>query len=83
MKIEHIAIWVEDLEKMKEFYLRFFDLTCNDLYFNSRRLFSSYFLSFDSGARIDLMHKPGLLQYLGVLGERLGLARFTISLGSK
>ena len=83
MKIEHIAIWVKDLEKMKDFYLKFFDLSSNEKYFNPKRQFSSYFLSFPSGARIELMHKPNLFQHCQFPEEGFGLAHFTISLGSK
>ncbi len=80
MKIEHIAIWVEDLEKMKAFYLKFFELESNEKYVNPKKQFSSYFLSFESGARIELMQKPELAKSSG---EKTGLAHFAISLGSK
>ena len=83
MKIEHLAIWVEDLEKMKDFYLRFFPLKCNEKYTNPKKQFRSYFLSFDSGARIELMQKPGLSQHSEFPEERFGLAHFAVSLGSK
>jgi len=83
MKIEHIALWVEDLEKMKDFYLRFFDLTCNEKYTNPKKQFTSYFLSFPSGARIELMHKPNLFPQRQVPEEGLGFTHFAISLGSK
>ena len=52
MKIEHLAIWAKDLEKIKTFYLEFFELSANEKYFNPTKKFSSYFLSFASGARI-------------------------------
>lgn len=52
MKIEHIAIWTRDIEKMKDFYLKFFDLTSNKRYHNPIKQFSSYFLSFEKGAII-------------------------------
>jgi len=55
MKIEHIGIWVSNLLKMKNFYIKYFDLTCGDLYINERKNFSSYFLSFSSGAGIELI----------------------------
>ena len=83
MRIEHLAIWVEDLEKMKTFYLKFFQLKCNEKYTNPKKQFSSYFLAFESGPRIELMHKPGLVQYSGYPEERLGLVHFAISLGSR
>ena len=60
MKIEHLAIWTQDLEKMKAFYLQFFAVTSNEKYHNPTKQFSSYFLTFESGARIELMHKPAI-----------------------
>lgn len=83
MKIEHIAIWVEDLEKMKAFYLKFFDLKNNEKYINPHKKFSSYFLSFSSGARIELMHKPELPKNTDIFKEILGLAHIAISVGSR
>ena len=58
MKIEHIGIWVNDLEMMREFYMDYFNLTSNKKYYNPTKEFSSYFLSFYSGPRIELMHMP-------------------------
>ena len=46
MKIEHIAIWVRDLEKAKDFYTTYFQMSCGEKYVNEKKLFSSYFLSF-------------------------------------
>jgi lactoylglutathione lyase len=55
MKIEHLAIWADDLEKMREFYLKYFDMTSNEKYINEKKGFSSYFLSFGEGkARLKL-----------------------------
>ena len=83
MKLEHIAIWTLDLEKMKLFYLKFFELTLNKKYYNSEKKFSSYFLSFSSGTRIELMHRPDISKHLEGLEQNLGLAHFAIALGSK
>lgn len=61
MKIEHIGLWVKDLELMKEFYEKYFNGHAGDLYHNTKTDFRSYFLTFDSGdARLELMNKPGL-----------------------
>lgn len=83
MKIEHIAIWTSDLEKMKEFYLRFFELESNEKYYNPKKQFSSYFLSFKKGARIELMHRPDISEFLENSDVKLGLTHFAISVGSK
>ena len=83
MKIEHIAIWVKDLEKMKEFYLKFFDLSSNNKYHNPKKKFSSYFLAFENSARIELMHKPDISELIENSDLKLGLTHFAISVGSK
>jgi lactoylglutathione lyase len=83
MSIEHLAIWVKDLEGMKAFYLRFFELSQNEKYHNPKKNFSSYFLSFPTGARIELMQKPGISDAGNGNEEHLGIAHFAISVGSK
>ena len=83
MRIEHLAIWVADLEKMRSFYLQFFDLSSNEKYYNPKKKFSSYFLSFESGARLELMHRPDIAQFKTREGSILGLTHFAISVGSK
>ena len=59
MKIEHIAIWTKDIEKMRSFYMNYFNMECSDIYHNPTKKFTSYFLSFkNSKTRIELMHNP-------------------------
>lgn len=60
MKIEHIALLVKDLEKMKEFYTRYFGAAPNEKYINSRKQFESYFLSFNNGPRLELIYMPSV-----------------------
>lgn len=60
MKIEHIAIWANDLEKLKKFYIEYFGATANEKYVNETTSFSSYFLSFGPGTRIEIMHRPDI-----------------------
>ena len=83
MKIEHIAIWTKNLEKMRDFYLEFFDLRSNEKYYNPEKAFSSYFLSFDNGARIELMHRPDISDTIQKDHLKLGLTHFAISVGSR
>ena len=83
MKIEHLAIWTKDLEAMKSFYLQYFELVANDKYFNPTKNFSSYFLSFPDGARIELMHRPDISKVMEEANLHIGLTHFAISLGSK
>lgn len=83
MNIEHIAIWTRDLEKMKDFYLYFFDLRANEKYHNPKKQFSSYFLAFDNGARLELMHRPDIEELLSKSEENIGITHIAISVGSK
>ena len=55
VRVEHVALWVEDLERARQFWERFFDATSGDEYVNAAG-FHSYFLTLDGGARIELMH---------------------------
>lgn len=59
MTIEHIALYVKDLEAARDFFQRYLDASSNELYRNPETGFSSYFLSFDAGARLELMSRPG------------------------
>lgn len=83
MKIEHIGIWTKDLEAMRNFYMIHFGLRSNELYVNSKKGFSSYFLTFESGARIELMHRNDIAEESEVRGQSMGMAHIAISLGSK
>ena len=83
MKIEHLAIWVRDLEIMKEFYQEYFNMHCGKKYENKMKKFSSYFLSFNEGARLELMHSPVIPEYPGNDGITRGFAHMAISVGSK
>ena len=83
MKIEHLAIWVEDLEKMKNFYIKYFNMKCSEKYINNKNSFSSYFLSFDSGARIELMYRPDISEQIENKGRINGLTHIAISVGNK
>lgn len=83
MKIDHIAIWAENLELLREFYMHYFDMSSSSKYVNAKKNFSSYFLSFkDGGARIELMNIPGK-DSPASRGDLKGLAHFSISVGSK
>jgi catechol 2,3-dioxygenase-like lactoylglutathione lyase family enzyme/N-acetylglutamate synthase-like GNAT family acetyltransferase len=81
MQIDHIAIWTNDLELEKDFYLKYFNCTAGKLYENPQKKFSSYFLNFADGGRIELMKKEGILnkQELNVTG----FAHISIGVGTK
>lgn len=81
MKIEHVAIWVIDLEKMKGFYESYFNGQSNDKYYNPVRKFESYFLTFESGARLEIMRQVGIDQE--PRHNQTGWAHLAFTLGSK
>ncbi|HEX4957488.1 MAG TPA: VOC family protein [Lacibacter sp.] len=60
MILEHIAIWTGDIERLKEYYVRFFEAVPNAKYINTSKEFESYFLSFKTGARLEIMKMKGV-----------------------
>lgn len=60
MKIEHIAMYVMDLEAARNFFVKYLNGHSNDGYHNRKTDFRSYFISFDDGARLEIMNKPGM-----------------------
>lgn len=60
MTLEHVAIWTDKLEELKEFYVKYFGGTANSKYVNDARQFQSYFITFKSGARLELMSMPNV-----------------------
>ena len=84
MRIDHLAIWVENLEAMKAFYEGYFGATSHEKYVNPIKRFESYFLQFDEGCRLELMHKPDIrTNRIDYDDQRMGLIHFAISVGSK
>ena len=83
MKIEHIAIWTTDLEKMRHFYCHFFGAKSGEKYTNSKKNYTSYFLNFGSGARLELMHIPTIpLNQNDIKAQYMGLIHFAMTVGS-
>ena len=60
MRIEHIALYVNDIEGARQFFVKYFGATSNDGYHNLQTDFRSYFLSFEKGARLEIMNKPNM-----------------------
>lgn len=81
MRIEHAAMYVNDIEAEKEFFTRYFRASAGEMYHNKNTGFSSYFLSFDGGARLELMTAPEL-QDMDKPGLRTGFAHLAFSVGS-
>ncbi|MBO0951590.1 VOC family protein [Fibrella forsythiae] len=85
MRIEHLALWVRDLEAMRTFYETYFQATANEKYTNHSKGFSSYFLSFpEGGPRLELMQMPGIPDTMNdVLAQFTGLVHFAVSVGGE
>ena len=82
MRIEHIAMYVKDLEATKEFFCKYFDAVSNEVYYNDRTEFHSYFLSFEDGARLEIMNRPELEEG-NTSALRTGYIHIAFSVGNK
>ena len=81
MKIDHIALYVNDLEGAKQFFETYFQAVANEIYHNNKTGFQSYFLSFSDGSRLEIMTEPELTDS-GNLLDRFGYAHIAFSVGS-
>jgi lactoylglutathione lyase len=84
MHIEHIAIWTKNLEQLVDFYEHYFHAEAGGKYTNPGKGFESYFLTFSSGARLELMHMPSIPDSLNdPEAQFTGLIHLAISVGSQ
>lgn len=82
MTLEHVAIWTRHLETLKTYYVTYFGGQPNEKYTNVEKGFESYFISFKSGARLELMSMPSIpenlhdrtsKQHLGIIHLAFGV----------
>lgn len=79
-----MALWTLDLEKLREFYVSYFDASSNDKYVNPKTGLETYFLSFESGARLEIMTRPEVSASEQDYAKRfIGLAHFAFDLESR
>ncbi len=84
MHIEHIALWTNDIERLKEFYTSYFGATSAPHYTNPTKGFESVFLTFDQGSRMEIMKTSRLdLTEIEPGAERVGLTHFAVRVGSE
>jgi lactoylglutathione lyase len=84
MRIDHVAIWTADLERLRAFYECYFGALAGPKYENPDRQFASYSLGFPAGCRIELMHVPGLLpRQEPPHTSAIGYAHISVSVGSE
>lgn len=81
MKIEHTALYVSDLERARDFFVKYFNAVSSELYHNAKTNFTSYFLSFDGGARLEIMRRPDVSEKS--VKPKLGYAHIAFSVGSR
>lgn len=81
MKIEHIALYVNDLEGARDFFEKYFDASSSEGYHNTKTGFRSFFLTFTDGSRLEIMTRPDLTDS-GDLLNRFGYAHIAFSVGS-
>jgi lactoylglutathione lyase len=83
IRIEHIALWTLDIERLVDFYRRYFNATAGDKYVNRAKGFESRFLSFEGGARLEVMRSSTVDAVKIEPGaQRMGLTHLAVSVGS-
>ena len=84
MRIEHVALWTDDMERCVRFYVTYFDATAGDRYVNAAKGFESCFLTFSSGARLEVMRTSTLAPVsLEPGAQRMGLTHLAMAVGSE
>lgn len=84
MRIDHLAIWCNDLEQMRTFYTTYFHCTSHEKYHNAAKNYTSYFLTFaDGDCRMELMHRPDIVEEPTCRGFLKGIAHFDLEVGDE
>lgn len=82
MKIHHIALYIQNLEATREFFIKYFEATSNEGYHNPKTGLRSYFLSFENGAQLEIMTRPDLIEHQKEI-MHTGYTHLAFSVGSK
>lgn len=83
MNIHHVAIWADDIERLKDFYVRYFRAVAGERYHNPVKGLTSYFLTFpDGGAKLEIMNIPGIVDR-GCTDRFRGFCHVAVSVGSR
>lgn len=83
MRIEHVAVWTNGLERLKDFYIRYFNGMASEKYVNGNTGFESYFIQFGTEARLELMWKPTVCRNAVNVVENQGIAHFSMEIGTR
>lgn len=82
MLLEHIAMYVNDLEGTRTFFETYFGAKANNQYHNPRTGLRTYFLTFEGGARLEIMSHPGMDDAQKSL-QRTGYVHIAFKVGGK
>lgn len=81
-KLNHIGLYVRDIEAAKTFFERYFSATSGEMYHNPQKQFSSYMLSFEGDTKLEIMTRPDFIDNGNKTG-RYGYAHISISVGNR
>ena len=81
MRIEHVGLWVSDIDRVAAFYAKYFGARIGELYRNPRKGFESRFLEFGTGARLEIMKRTGVSER--ATAELLGFAHVALAVGGE
>lgn len=82
MKINHIAMFVNNLERTKKFYVKYFNATSNNKYHNTTTDLETYFLTFDDGSKLEIMTRPEIVESKKFIYNS-GYSHIAFSVGSR
>lgn len=81
MQLTHLALWTNEPERARDFYVKYFNGKSNEKYVNTKKGFCSYFVNFEGGASLEIMQRNDITEV--EVGVYIGLAHFAFSVGSK
>ncbi len=81
VRLEHVGMWVRDIDAVAAFYARYFGARVGSLYRNPSKGFESRFLEFGNGARLELMRRADIGERRA--GDQLGLAHVALTVGDE
>jgi lactoylglutathione lyase len=82
MRIEHIALYTKDLERMRHFYMTYFNAASNNQYRNEKTGLRTYFLTFDDGSRLEIVTRPEVIGKEHAPDYTPGYTHLAFSVGS-
>lgn len=83
IRIDHIALYVFDIERSRDFYVTYLGGKCGSKYVNEQKCFASYFISFGSNARLEIMTRADISVEIPAGKEIKGWTHLSFSVGSK